>query len=297
LRLDLRFEDLGGFTGEIDLNAGSVDTLDVQGDRRELGKGGWWNDEEKAVIIDLEDIGVKFKIRSVGFEKGASYVIYELDIPAPKEAGNDERWRLTYSLYHAKGNDTFTDCRNFNPSELIKYQGTDQTKRQTILVTSKAVAADRPKINIKVDSRAELKEDEDLDIRVDITDDIEPEDKIKYTLTRPDNSLLDGDKKCDDAGRHEKQCIIELSQIDLVYAGNFKIEVTAKDKDSQPNEEKNSRTFEVACIGFDYESYGLCRRERDGCDKRKIIDINDLSLSCTDDSVCCGFTGSLSVRE
>lgn len=314
VNIELTFEDReGGITGEIDLNSVSEDILIVDEEQKVLGKGeegregkerieGWWDDEEKAVIVDLKNKGVKFKIRSVGYDNDISFVKYRVEIPAPVQAGADERWTITYALYHIKGENE-TNCQNFNPSELIKYQGDDQKKTQPITVTSQAVAADKPKIDIKVDSRAQLKQNDKFEIRVDITDDKEVKNRIDYLLIRPDGREL-GSAICSQASPEpgigdKKQCVIKLDQEDPKglnkRAGLFKIEIEATDSDE--NKETNSRTFEVACVDKNYESYGLCRRGRDGCGNRILADKNKLALFCVDDFICCMHTGPLSRKQ
>ena len=289
--IELRFEDVdhdGGRTGEIDLNANSQDKLIVDGEDKILGIGGWWDNEQRAAIVDLSDKGVKFKIRSVGYDKSISFVRYNINIPAATGVASDERWTLTYALYHIKGNNT--DCTNFNPSELITYQGTQQRKTQIVTVTTKAVSADKPKIDFKVDSRVQLKQDEDLELRADITDNKEVNEKIIYTLSRPDNSVFTdtsiGSQASPEAGiGDKKQCTVKVSQSSLNnLAGTYKIEVRAKDSDN--NEESNSRAFEVACVSNGYDSYGICQRAGDRCERGTI---DDTALNCAPNFQCCKF--------
>ena len=289
--IELRFEDVdhdGGRTGEIDLNANSQDKLIVDGEDKILGIGGWWDNEQRAAIVDLSDKGVKFKIRSVGYDKSISFVRYNINIPAATGVASDERWTLTYALYHIKGNNT--DCTNFNPSELITYQGTQQRKTQIVTVTTKAVSADKPKIDFKVDSRVQLKQDEDLELRADITDNKEVNEKIIYTLSRPDNSVFTDTSICSQASPEagigdKKQCTVKVSQSSLNnLAGTYKIEVRAKDSDN--NEESNSRAFEVACVSNGYDSYGICQRAGDRCERGTI---DDTALNCAPNFQCCKF--------
>ena len=297
----LRFEDRWGSKGKIDLNKDSQDLIyidDLQG--RELRK--YWDDSRKAIVIDLEEKG-KFRIRSIGFDENIKSIEFTVNIPPATIT--EERWTISYALYHIKDNET--NCRYYNPAEKIKYQGRWQENSATIKVTSEATAANRPVITIDVKSPVELKESKDeIQIDVDITDD-EKIKRVKYELIGPNRDSNIGsvdigqekdkstikcsegspDKEKGEADRQE--CFINIKQEALKnLAGKYEIEIIATDSDN--NEAKAARTFQIGCVSAGYDKWGLCTGKVETCSKAIKDDdgtIKTLKLKCADDFKCC----------
>ena len=294
--VDLRFEDADN-SGEIELAPDSVDRMIIDNQNFVIGQD-LWKDESNGVVVDVADKGIKFKIRNVRYDNGISHVVYNVNIPEPTAITSSSLLEITYSLYHIE--EGKTDCRNFlNQAELITYLGAPQQKPIKIKVTTGTVSVDRPRVNINVVSLKQLGQNEDLEVRVEITDDKEVDDTIDYELTGPSGSGPRGPETCSASSSQtgdRKTCTIRLDQNnDLRFAGTHDIEITTKDKDNPPNEEKNSKTFQVPCIGENYESYGTCLRNEDRCGI-KVIETDQLALSCVQDFKCCGFTGPLSLE-
>ncbi|MAE42672.1 hypothetical protein CMO93_02785 [Candidatus Woesearchaeota archaeon] len=295
----LKFINADGING-IDLGENSVDKIKIGGEQIKLI--GSLTFEGGEPVVELLNKKIKFKIENVGFNDKLEEIEYRVTLP---RKGGSENWNLWLSLYEA--NEGSNNCKTYEKSKVIEYQGREQKEKIILQVRTEAEEIMPPEIDFKFDDKRYLNpENDEIGLTVTVAaqgENKEGKDKklnqIQYWLVPPQGQGKELDKYNKDCKANDKKeikCTITINnklfddiKLTDYQAGEYKINIEAHDDMGQRTEKEEE--FTVRCgpgDGQQFNRVGKCEATST-CDRS--IRINPQTVSCPEEKglVCCGY--------